>query len=550
MKTSLRLTAASLIAVLFFSFSPDVAAQENVGIGTITPQENAILEIASNDKGLLVPRWNTLQRLAFIPAANPDGLLVYDIDLHQFCYWDENIADWVCLDMAGGFGATGPQGPAGSNGPAGGVGPAGADGATGTAGPTGADGAAGIAGPTGADGATGIQGPTGPVTGLTGPTGANGADGTTGPAGADGTTGPAGANGTTGPAGPAGADGTTGPDGADGTTGPAGADGTTGPDGADGTTGPAGADGTTGPAGATGAQGLPGTLGPAGADGPTGPAGPVGCATPNFVIKSNGSTAVCSQIFDNGINVAIGTTTPANYFTITRNGTGAIWQNLIENTGTGDANLQVSSANATNGSRNFLASSNASPVGFVPIASEGSWLPTGTGVAGEGVAGAVNGYEGTGVFGSRFNDGGLDAGWGGLFLADLGYTGGLFNASDKRLKRDIRKIENATDLILQIKGVNYEHRLDEYPNMGLGQGLQYGFIAQELEAVIPELVQEKLIDTQGTARKSAESKAKEDTKELFKTVNYVALIPVLVEAIKEQEARIKELEARLLEQQK
>ena len=177
-------------------------------------------------------------------------------------------------------------------------------------------------------------------------------------------------------------------------------------------------------------------------------------------------------------------------------------------------------------------------------------MPTGTGVAGEGVAGTVNGYEGTGVFGSRFNDGGIDAGWGGLFLADLGYTGAVLNASDKRLKRDIRKIENATDLILQIKGVNYEHRLDEYPNMGLGQGLQYGFIAQELEAVIPELVQEKLIDTQGTARKSAESNAKEDTKELFKTVNYVALIPVLVEAIKEQEARIKELEARLLEQQK
>jgi hypothetical protein len=85
--------------------------------------------------------------------------------------------------------------------------------------------------------------------------------------------------------------------------------------------------------------------------------------------------------------------------------------------------------------------------------------------------------------------------------------------------------------------------------MGLGQGLQYGFIAQELEAVIPELVQEKLIDTQGAARKSTESEVKEDTKELFKTVNYVALIPVLVEAIKEQEARIKELEARL-EQQK
>ena len=471
MKTSFRLTTASLIAVLFFSLSPDVIAQDNVGIGTVTPQENAILDISSTEKGLLVPRLNTLQRLAVLPVAGADGLLVYDTDIDQFCYWDENDAIWVCLDMAGGFGATGPQGPAGNPGPAGGVGPAGADGAT-------------------------------------------------GPAGADGATGPAGA------------------------VGPAGADGATGPAGA---IGPAGANGATGPAGAIGPAGANGTNGAAG---PAGPAGPVGCNTANLIIKSNGTTAVCSQIFDNGSNIGIGTTTPANFLTITRNGTGTIWQNFIQNTGTGDANTQIISTNATNQSRNFLAASQAAPVGFIPVANEGTWLPTGTGVAGEGVAGAVNGYEGTGVFGSRFNDGGIDAGWGGLFLADLGYTGAVLNASDKRLKRDIRKIENATDLILQIKGVNYEHRLDEYPNMGLGQGLQYGFIAQELEAVIPELVQEKLIDTQGTARKSAESNAKEDTKELFKTVNYVALIPVLVEAIKEQEARIKELEARLLEQQK
>jgi hypothetical protein len=228
MKTSLRLTAACLIAVLFFSFVPDVVAQENVGIGTITPQVNAILDIESDSKGLLVPRLNSLQRLAIAPVATADGLLVYDTDLHQFCYWDENAADWVCIDMTGGFGATGPTGPAGgpgSAGPAGGVGPAGADGTTG---------AAGSAGPTGADGAPGPQGPTGPVTGVTGPTGptgTNGADGATGPTGADGATGPSGANGANGATGPAGADGATGPAGVDGATGADGAIGPQGPQG-------------------------------------------------------------------------------------------------------------------------------------------------------------------------------------------------------------------------------------------------------------------------------------------------------------------------------
>ena len=235
MKTSFRLTAASLIAVLFFSLAPDVIAQDNVGIGTVTPQENAILDISSTEKGLLVPRLNTLQRLAVLPVAGADGLLVYDTDIDQFCYWDENDAIWVCLDMAGGFGATGPQGLAGSAGPAGpagGVGPAGADGATGPA---------GAAGPTGTNGAAGPTGPTGPVTGVTGPTGSTGLDG---------------------------ADGATGPAGADGATGPAGVDGATGPAGANGVTGPAG------PSGPAGANGTPGTNGTNGAVGPTGPPGP------------------------------------------------------------------------------------------------------------------------------------------------------------------------------------------------------------------------------------------------------------------------------------
>jgi len=506
MKINYQFTSARLLAfvALCFSFTISAIAQDNVGVGTVTPHENSILDVSSTDKGLLVPRLNTLQRLAVVPVTGANGLLVYDTDIDQFCYWDENDAIWVCLDMSGGFGATGPQGPTGNAGPAGPAGGIGADGSTGPTGP---------AGPTGANGATGPQGPTGPTTGVVGPTG---------------------------PTGPAGADGPTGPAGADGATGPAGADGATGPAGADGAAGP------QGPAGTNGTNGTNGAPGAAGADGATGPAGPVGCNTANLIIKSNGTTAVCSQIFDNGTNIGIGTTTPANFFTITRNGTGTIWQNYIENTGTGDANFLVASTSSSSGYVNFRGYTNSAISGTLPNGIEGLFAPTGSGVAGRGVFGFSNGYEGTGVYGSRFDDGGANTGWGGFFQDDLGYTGALVNASDKRLKRNINKIERATELILQIKGVTYEHRLDEFPHMGLGTGLQYGFIAQELEGVIPELVVEKFIDTEGTARQSPEStEVRKDTKELFKMVNYTALIPVLVEAIKEQEARIKELEAKL-----
>lgn len=105
---------------------------------------------------------------------------------------------------AGGFGATGPTGPAG----------------VGVTGPTGSAGA-GATGPTGPIG-TGPTGPTGSDSVVTGPTGPIGT-GPTGPTGADSTvTGPTG-EGIVGPTGPTGADSTvTGPTGSFGLTGPVG----------------------------------------------------------------------------------------------------------------------------------------------------------------------------------------------------------------------------------------------------------------------------------------------------------------------------------------
>ncbi|MFT4525861.1 MAG: hypothetical protein ACI85F_002019, partial [Bacteroidia bacterium] len=230
-------------------------------------------------------------------------------------------------------GATGAQGPTGNDGLAGATGaqgPTGNDGlagATGAQGPTGNDGLAGATGaqgPTGNDGlagTTGAQGPTGNdglagATGAQGPTGNDGLAGTTGaqgPTGNDGLAGATGAQGPTGNDGLAGAIGPTGPsgnNGFNGSNGLNGADGAPGATGATGAMGPTGNDGNDGAIGPTGAVGNDGANGPSGADGATGAPGPVGCTTANTVIKSNGTTAVCSQIFDNGTNVGIGTVAP------------------------------------------------------------------------------------------------------------------------------------------------------------------------------------------------------------------------------------------------
>ena len=380
---------ATVLALTSFGVTASFA-QDNMGVGTSTPDPSAVLDLDATDKGLLVPRLTTSQRtLIFTPAT---GLLVFDTDVNQFWFFDG--AQWVqAIGPMGNQGPQGPQGPAGLDGtqglagadgadgaqgpqglagvdgvqgpqgPAGVAGAAGADGAQGPAGTdgadgadgaqglAGADGADGAQGPAGADGADGAQGPAGAdgadgadgAQGSQGPAGADGADGAQGPAGADGVQGPqgpqgpqgaAGADGADGAQGLAGADGADGADGAQGPQGPqgvAGADGAIGPQGQQGPQGPQGVPGSQGPAGANGAQGpagpqgpvgangangaqgpagANGAQGPAGANGAQGPAGPVGCATPNYLVKSNGSTAVCSQVYDNGSSVGIGTTAP------------------------------------------------------------------------------------------------------------------------------------------------------------------------------------------------------------------------------------------------
>ncbi|MEP6674337.1 MAG: tail fiber domain-containing protein [Ferruginibacter sp.] len=59
-------------------------AQNNVGIGTTTPDASSIVEINSNNSGLLIPRLTAVQRMAISNAAN--GLLVFDTDSAAFAY--------------------------------------------------------------------------------------------------------------------------------------------------------------------------------------------------------------------------------------------------------------------------------------------------------------------------------------------------------------------------------------------------------------------------------------------------------------------------------
>ncbi len=155
----------------------------------------------------------------------------------------------------------------------------------------------------------------------------------------------------------------------------------------------------------------------------------------------------------------------------------------------------------------------------------------GIGTAGQGTVGVMG--EGLiGIYGNTF----YEDGWSGYFTHDVGVEGevwafGFQQASDRRLKSNIKPIDNALDKIKKINGLNYNITLK---NMIDGKVVEttkneYGVIAQELELVFPQMVSEKAF------LKSARDN------EMYKTVNYIQLVPVLIEAVKELSNEIEQL---------
>ncbi|HWB62529.1 MAG TPA: collagen-like protein [Chitinophagales bacterium] len=137
-----------LFPILVFGLS--VSAQNNVGIGTPTPDASAIVEMQSTAKGMLIPRMTTAERTAIASPAN--ALMVFDTDQNCFYFYSSAGSQWVSLCNLGATGPTGPTGGVGATGPVGDTGPTGSIGVTGPAGPTGAAGPSGVTGATGPDG--------------------------------------------------------------------------------------------------------------------------------------------------------------------------------------------------------------------------------------------------------------------------------------------------------------------------------------------------------------------------------------------------------------
>lgn len=129
--------------------------------------------------------------------------------------------------------------------------------------------------------------------------------------------------------------------------------------------------------------------------------------------------------------------------------------------------------------------------------------------------------QGIAVLGDAQNSG---TAWAGYFLGDVSAQE-YFNFSDARLKKNIKDMRDGTASILKLRPVTYQWKREE------AGAEQLGLIAQEVQAVFPNAV-------------------REDKETGMLAVNYVAMVPVLIKSVQEQQATIERLEARIAKLEK
>lgn len=99
-------------------------------------------------------------------------------------------------------------------------------------------------------------------------------------------------------------------------------------------------------------------------------------------------------------------------------------------------------------------------------------------------------------------------------------TSGITESSDERLKKDIKSLEAALAKVMQLRAVSYKWKENQIHNNS--DKTQIGFIAQEVEKIVPELVD---TDDEG-----------------YKSIQYSHLVPLLVGSIQELVIRLNEKE--------
>ena len=113
------------------------------------------------------------------------------------------------------------------------------------------------------------------------------------------------------------------------------------------------------------------------------------------------------------------------------------------------------------------------------------------------------------------------------------------NLLDAELKKNATSISEALQKLILLEPKSFEFNTSQFKNLQLPGGKQYGFLAEDVQQVFPELIRYRNLNY--STGKNSNRTAK------VKTMDMESLIPILVASIKEQQAEIAKLKAELSE---
>ncbi len=143
--------------------------------------------------------------------------------------------------------------------------------------------------------------------------------------------------------------------------------------------------------------------------------------------------------------------------------------------------------------------------------------------------GSANNYYA--VYGVAGGTGGTN--YSAYFNGPMAFTSVAWTISDEKFKENIQPLNDALDNLMRLKPKTYSFKTKDYPGMHLAEGLQMGLIAQDVEQVFPNLVGLNHHPEQ----RDKTGKIIADGID-YKGMNYIGLIPVVIEGIQEQQSAI------------
>merc|ERR1712194_80304 len=175
-----------------------------------------------------------------------------------------------------------------------------------------------------------------------------------------------------------------------------------------------------------------------------------------------------------------------------------------------------------------VLASGASITGGLTVASSGAQITGGLTVSNSGIVvqhGLTVSSNGARITGGLFVTGGLTVyGYANKYASSSAWN---WDTSDRRLKTEVAPLGSTLSKISRLRGVYFKWGHTIPANKYRDQERTIGLIAQEVEKMFPEIVSKNYLG--------------------YSTVNYVLMIPVLLEAIRELNEQMKDIDAEMTE---